>query len=86
MSKAGVSIDRVTYILDAEEEHGRPDDVCPPMDRDIRFDHVRFSYEQADAEVLEDVSFTIPAGATFAVLGRHWRRKIHPGAPSGPAV
>ena len=69
MSKAGVSIDRVTYILDAEEEHGRPDDVCPPMDRDIRFDHVRFSYEQADAEVLDDVSFTIPAGSTFAVLG-----------------
>lgn len=69
MSKAGVSIDRVTYILDAEEEHGKPDDICPPMDRDIRFDHVRFSYEQADAEVLDDVSFTIPAGSTFAVLG-----------------
>lgn len=69
MSKAGVSIDRVTYILDAEEETGREDDVRPPMDRDICFSHVNFRYGEADAWVLKDVSFTIPAGSTFAVLG-----------------
>ena len=68
MSKAGVSIDRVTYILDAEEEKDEPWEKEVPMDREIRFDHVHFAYGQ-DAPVLEDVSFTIPAGSTFAILG-----------------
>lgn len=68
MSKAGVSIDRVTYILDAREETGKAEDVRPPLDKDICFSHVNFHYE-ADAPVLKDVSFRIPAGSTFAVLG-----------------
>jgi ATP-binding cassette, subfamily B, bacterial len=34
----------------------------------LRFDHVSFSYE--DAEVLHDVSFTVPAGRTVALVGR----------------
>lgn len=37
------------------------------MNGDIVFDHVSFAY--ADQPVLRDVSFTIPAGKTFAVLG-----------------
>ncbi len=68
MSKAGVSIDRVTYILDAKEETDEPWEKEVPMDQDISFEHVRFAYEQ-DAPVLDDVSFTIPAGSTFAILG-----------------
>lgn len=47
MSKAGIAIDRLRYIMNAEEEKDRPDAVCPPMDRDIVFDHVTFSYESA---------------------------------------
>ena len=46
MSKAGVSIDRVKYILDAKEEPGPAEPVEPPMDRDIVFDHVSFGYEE----------------------------------------
>lgn len=68
MSKAGVSIDRVGYILDAEEEQDSADALEPPLDGDIVFDHVRFAYEE-QAPVLKDVSFTIPAGSTFAILG-----------------
>ena len=68
MSKAGVSIDRLSYILDAEEEKDREGAVKPPMDRDITYDHVSFSYEEG-GEVLKDLSFTIPAGKTFAILG-----------------
>lgn len=67
MSKAGVSIDRLAYILDSEPETEPADALTPPMDRDIVFDHVSFSY--GDQPVLRDVSFTIPAGKTFAVLG-----------------
>lgn len=68
MSKAGVSIDRVGYILEAEEEQDAPQACCPPMDREIRFEHVTFGYE-GQKPVLDDVSFTIPAGKTFAILG-----------------
>ena len=66
MSKAGVSMDRVGYILDAQEEHDPPDALEFPGG-DIVFEHVTFSYGRRN--VLEDVSFTIPAGETFAVLG-----------------
>ena len=68
MSKAGVSIDRVTYILDAKEEMDEPWEKEVPVDRDIAFEDVHFAYEQ-DAPVLDHVSFTIPAGSTFAILG-----------------
>ena len=68
MSKAGVSIDRVAYILDAKEEIDEPNEQEVPLDRDIHFNHVHFAYEQ-DAPVLNDVSFTIPVGSTFAILG-----------------
>lgn len=67
MSKAGVSIHRLAYILDAEPEQDPPDALQPPMDRDIAFDHVTFAYE--GHRVLDDISFTIPAGSTFAILG-----------------
>ena len=67
MSKAGVSIERLAYILDAQPETEPDDALTPPMDRDIVFDHVTFGY--GEQPVLRDVSFTIPAGKTFAVLG-----------------
>ena len=67
MSKAGVSIERLAYILDSEPETEPGRALTPPMDRDIVFDHVSFSY--GEQPVLRDVSFTIPAGKTFAVLG-----------------
>ena len=67
MSKAGVSIERLAYILDSEPETEPGRALTPPMDRDIVFEHVSFSY--GEQPVLRDVSFTIPAGKTFAVLG-----------------
>ncbi len=67
MSKAGVSMDRVAYILRAEEERELPGAAEAPMDGDIVFSHVSFGYE--GQEVLRDVSFTVPAGSTFAILG-----------------
>jgi len=66
MSKAGVSMDRVGYILQAEEEQDSPD-ALPVAAGDIVFDHVSFAYE--GQPVLRDVSFTIRQGETFAILG-----------------
>lgn len=68
MSKAGVSMDRVIYILDEQEEISGEQEKEVPMNQDISFDHVHFSYEK-DAPILEDISFTIPAGSTFGILG-----------------
>ena len=67
MSKAGVSMDRVGYILKAPRETDLPDAECAVVNGDIVFDHVTFGYEEQ--QVLKDVSFTIPSGSTFAILG-----------------
>ena len=66
MSKAGVSMDRVGYILQAPREEDAADAV-EPTNGDIVFNHVTFGY--GEQQVLKDVSFTIPKGSTFAVLG-----------------
>ena len=68
MSKAGVSIDRIAYILDEKEEDDRPGVTKPAINKDIVFDKVNFKYEEG-AAVLKDVSFTVPEGKTFAILG-----------------
>jgi ATP-binding cassette subfamily B protein len=68
MSKAGVSIGRIGYIMDAEEEKDAEGALTPPLTGDICFDHVTFAYE-GSREMLHDVTFTIPAGTTLGILG-----------------
>lgn len=68
MSKAGVSIDRVRYIMESEAETDKPDAVTPPMDGDIVFEHVSFAYENSP-QVLKDISFTMKGGTTLGILG-----------------
>ena len=69
MSKAGISIERILYIMNAEEETEPEGALRPPMDRDIRFEHVSFGYGGDSGEALTDVSLEIPAGATVGILG-----------------
>jgi len=68
MSKAGVSVDRIGQIMNAREERDAEGAKTPPMDRDIRFEHVSFGYEGAP-EMLHDIDLTIPAGSTLGILG-----------------
>lgn len=95
MSKAGVSFERVEYIIRSEEEeYGKEEKYgkeaeyrkikdfqreksCDTSRRrnsesarkyDISFRHVSFGYEEGK-EVLQDISFTIPEGRTFGILG-----------------
>jgi len=68
MSKAGVSIDRVAYIMDSPIEQDDPDAVDAPMDGDICFEHVSFAYENAP-QMLHDIHFTMKAGTTLGILG-----------------
>ena len=66
--KSLISMERIQEILSAPAEPEEPNALKPDLHGDIVFDHVTFAYDQ-DAPVLKDVTFTIPAGKTVAVLG-----------------
>ncbi|MGN0792963.1 MAG: ABC transporter ATP-binding protein [Aristaeellaceae bacterium] len=68
MSKAGVAIDRIGYIINSEEEKDRENAVEPDMNGDICFEHVSFGYEGCP-QMLHDISFTMKAGTTLGILG-----------------
>ncbi|MEP7180558.1 MAG: ABC transporter ATP-binding protein/permease [Betaproteobacteria bacterium] len=59
------------FALAAEHTEIQDAPGAPPLDvgtGDVRFDHVDFGYER-NRQILFDVSFTIPAGRTVAVVG-----------------
>ncbi len=73
MSKAGVSIDRIRYIMNSPAEQDKENAVSTEETNqavygDIVFDHVNFGYEK-DQEVLKDINFTIRHGSTLGILG-----------------
>ncbi len=67
--KSMVAMGRIQEILHADPEPDEPDAITPDLHGDIVFDHVSFAYPDDGVPVLKDVSFTIPAGSTAAVLG-----------------
>lgn len=69
LSRVGVSIDRLRYIMNAEVEKDDEDATTVDMFKDITFDHVTFQYENNSKPVLEDVSFHVKAGSTVGILG-----------------
>ena len=68
MSKAGVSLDRVAYIMNSPVEQDDPEATDAPMDGDICFEHVNFGYENSP-RILHDITFTMKAGTTLGILG-----------------
>ena len=68
MSKAGVSMDRISQIMQAPVEQDNGSGLTPSIRGEIRFDHVSFSYEDG-GEILHDLNFTVPAGTTLGILG-----------------
>ncbi|KAI1661523.1 canalicular multispecific organic anion transporter 1 [Daldinia decipiens] len=68
-----VSVERVTELLDLEEEPNgdvKPPAYWPSYQDSITFDSVTLKYAPHLEPSLVDVSFTIPSGSTCAVLGR----------------
>jgi ATP-binding cassette subfamily B protein len=49
----------------------KPAKVPQPLRGEIRFEHVTFAYPGADSNALNDLSFTVKAGETLAVVGRN---------------
>lgn len=71
MSKAGVSVDRLSYILNSEEEDYSDTEADKDTDfgGDIVFDDVSFSYNEEGAEILSGVSFSAAGGTTLGIIG-----------------
>ena len=94
MSKAGVSMDRIGYIMDAEEEKDREGACEPDMTGDIRFEHVTFAYDGCP-EMLHDIDLTVKAGTTLGILGgtgsgkstlMYLLDRLYPLAPEGGRI
>ena len=68
MSKAGVAVDRIGYIISSETEKDRENASTPDMTGDIAFEHVNFAYDGCP-QMLHDINFTMKAGTTLGILG-----------------
>lgn len=68
--QALVNVERLFGLLGDEPViEDAPDARALVVDKgEVRFDHVHFAYRQ-DRQILRDVSFSIPAGHTVAVVG-----------------
>ncbi len=66
-----VAGERIFNILDSDEITETSPKATPldiPFQGDVVFDHVYFTYD-GENDVLQDVSFNIPAGETMAIVG-----------------
>lgn len=68
MSKAGVAIKRIAYIVESEEEKDPENAMTPDMTGDIEFQKVSFGYDE-EHELLHEVDLSIKAGTTCGILG-----------------
>lgn len=73
LPRAGVAADRIDEVLNTSASIHDPDPLPAALPRDwkgeVRFEDVRFRYPGADADALEDISFTAKPGETTAIIG-----------------
>lgn len=72
LPRASVSAGRIAEVLDTEPmicDPDEPEDIRPGMEGTVSFEHVSFSYPDADERVLRDVTFTAKKGETVAFIG-----------------
>jgi ATP-binding cassette subfamily B protein len=71
LHKAAVSLDEIFGILDVQEHLGDSPDatVFDGIKGHVRFEKLRFRYEQALRPVLKEVSFEVMPGQSLAIVG-----------------
>ena len=71
LPRASVSAHRILEVLETEPSiiDGREDNGKAGVRGEVVFDHVSFRYPDADACVLNDISFTAKQGETVALIG-----------------
>jgi ATP-binding cassette subfamily B protein len=68
MGKASISIQRIDQIFNEPIEVLRENGEEPPIEGNIEFKNVYFSYDRKN-DVLKDISFKIKKGQTIAIIG-----------------
>lgn len=68
LSRMGIALNRIKYILDSPTEDNGGKNLTPPMGEDIVFENVSFSHIPEN-KVLDNVSFTVKKGSTLGILG-----------------
>ena len=72
LPRAAVAAERVDEVLSSEGTIKDKEDADPDKKITqgvVRFNHVNFRYNNADADVLEDIDFTAQRGKTTAIIG-----------------
>ena len=76
LAKGAIGVERVSQVLAEPPEVGQqPSAACPELKGAVSFEHVSFSYQARrgsaldPSAVLTDVSFSVPAGSTVALVG-----------------
>ncbi|GAK77020.1 ABC transporter [Nonlabens ulvanivorans] len=70
VQQAAASQKRINEFLDINPAIQNLVETDTPVTGNITFDHVNFVYEDTNIQALKDVSFTIEAGKTLAILGK----------------
>lgn len=71
LPRAGVAANRIQEVLSTEssiKDSASPETITENAGV-IRFNHVHFRYDNAEADVLEDIDFTAEPGKTTAIVG-----------------
>ena len=71
IQSAIVAGQRMFAIMDQEFESNTPQQALPRqrLQKSICFENVCFTYPESETQVLTDISFTVPIGATIAFIG-----------------
>ncbi len=68
-----VSVERLDDVFSAEPEEtpGKPRLLLPSLRGDVQFENVTFRYNaEEDSNTLQNISFSVSAGETIAIVGR----------------
>lgn len=71
LQKAKVSLDEIFSILDVQEHLGDAPDAreLNGIHGDVRFEAVRFRYEERERPILDGIDLDVKAGQTLAIVG-----------------
>jgi subfamily B ATP-binding cassette protein MsbA len=69
MQKGIAAADSIFQVLDTEAEKDSGSFTIERVKGEIEFRNVSFRYEEGGRSILEDISFTVPAGSVTALVG-----------------
>ncbi|KRO00449.1 ABC transporter ATP-binding protein [Companilactobacillus kimchiensis] len=68
-SRANISLGRIGEVMNTEPSMKYVEGTSDPVEGDIEFDHVTFTYPGDDSPTLKDISFKIKAGEMMGIVG-----------------